>query len=96
MSGSPSRLHLEAADRLHSATIHLLRHARKRDTLAGQGPARLSALSVLVFGGPMALGEPDRVGFAAFWARENRGRPARRAPHTRHRHRQGEAPSTAG
>jgi len=57
MSGSPSRLHLEAADRLHSAAIHLLRHARKRDTLAGQGPARLSALSVLVFGGPMALGQ---------------------------------------
>ncbi len=48
---------LEVADRLHSAAIHLLRHARKQDVLAGQGPARLSALSVLVFGGPMALGQ---------------------------------------
>jgi DNA-binding MarR family transcriptional regulator len=48
---------LEAADRLHSAAIHLLRHARKRDVLARIGPARLSALSVLVFGGPMALGQ---------------------------------------
>jgi DNA-binding MarR family transcriptional regulator len=45
------------ADRLHSAAIHLLRHARKRDVLARVGPARLSALSVLVFGGPMALGQ---------------------------------------
>jgi len=48
---------LEVADRLHSAAIHLLRHARKQDTLSGQGPARLSALSVLVFVGPMTLGQ---------------------------------------
>jgi DNA-binding MarR family transcriptional regulator len=48
---------LEVADRLHSAAIHLLRYARKRDTKAGQGPARLSALSVLVFAGPMTLGK---------------------------------------
>jgi len=48
---------LEVADRLHSAAIHLLRHARKQDVLARVGPARLSALSVLVFGGPMALGQ---------------------------------------
>ena len=54
-SQEPSRL--EVADRLHSAAIHLLRHARKQDVLARQGPARLSALSVLVFGGPMALGQ---------------------------------------
>jgi DNA-binding MarR family transcriptional regulator len=51
----PSRL--EVVDRLHSAAIHLLRHARKQDVLAKVGPARLSALSVLVFGGPMALGQ---------------------------------------
>jgi DNA-binding MarR family transcriptional regulator len=50
-------LRLEAADRVHSAAIHLLRHAAKQDVLAGVGPARLSALSVLVFGGPMALGK---------------------------------------
>lgn len=47
----------EVADRLHSAAIHLLRHARKHDVLSQQGPARLSALSVLVFGGPMTLGQ---------------------------------------
>lgn len=48
---------LEVGDRLHSSAIHLLRYARKQDALARQGPARLSALSVLVFAGPMALGE---------------------------------------
>ena len=47
----------QLADRLHSAAIHLLRRARKRDTESGEGPARLSALSVLVFGGPMTLGQ---------------------------------------
>jgi DNA-binding MarR family transcriptional regulator len=48
---------LETADRLHSAAIHLLRRLRKQDALTGEGPARLSALSVLVFGGPKTLGE---------------------------------------
>jgi DNA-binding MarR family transcriptional regulator len=57
MPRSKEPLGLEVADRLHSAAIHLLRHARKQDVLARQGPARLSALSVLVFGGPMALGQ---------------------------------------
>lgn len=42
---------------MHSAAIHLLRHAARQDTLSGQGPARLSALSVLVFAGPKTLGE---------------------------------------
>ena len=45
------------ADRLHSAAIHLLRRVRKEDTKTGEGPARLSALSVLVFGGPTTLGQ---------------------------------------
>src|ERR1700694_1531900 len=45
------------ADRLHSTAIHLLRRVRKQDAATGQGPARLSALSVLVFGGPKTLGE---------------------------------------
>jgi len=45
------------ADRLHSAAIHLLRRVRKQDIATGEGPARLSALSVLVFGGPKTLGE---------------------------------------
>ena len=48
---------LEVADRLHSAAIHLLRFAAKPDVLSGQGPARLSALSVLAFGGQKTLGE---------------------------------------
>ena len=51
----------EVADRLHSAAIHLLRFARKQDVLSRQGPARLSALSVLVFGGPMTLGQLAEV-----------------------------------
>jgi DNA-binding MarR family transcriptional regulator len=45
------------ADRLHSAAIHLLRRVRKQDAATGEGPARLSALSVLVFGGPITLGQ---------------------------------------
>jgi DNA-binding MarR family transcriptional regulator len=45
------------ADRLHSTAIHLLRRVRKQDVATGEGPARLSALSVLVFGGPKTLGE---------------------------------------
>jgi DNA-binding MarR family transcriptional regulator len=45
------------ADRLHSAAIHLLRRVRKQDVASGEGPARLSALSVLVFGGAKTLGE---------------------------------------
>jgi DNA-binding MarR family transcriptional regulator len=45
------------ADRLHSAAIHLLRRLRVRDRESGVGPAQLSALSVLVLGGPRSLGE---------------------------------------
>jgi DNA-binding MarR family transcriptional regulator len=48
---------LSIADRLHSAAIHLLRRVRKQDIATGEGPARLSALSVLVFGGPKTLKE---------------------------------------
>jgi DNA-binding MarR family transcriptional regulator len=47
---------LSLADRLHSAAIHLLRRVRRQDAALGEGPARLSALSVLVFGGPTTLG----------------------------------------
>jgi DNA-binding MarR family transcriptional regulator len=46
-----------AADRLHSAAIHLLRRVRRQDAATGVGPAQLSALSVLVFAGPKTLGE---------------------------------------
>ena len=45
------------ADRLHSAAIHLLRRLRRQDAAGGVGAARLSALSVLVFGGAASLGE---------------------------------------
>ena len=48
---------LEIADKLHSASIHLLRRLRVRDREGGIGPAQLSALSVLVFGGPRSLGQ---------------------------------------
>jgi DNA-binding MarR family transcriptional regulator len=44
------------ADRLHSAAIHLLRSVRREDASAGLPPAQLSALSVLVFGGPQTVG----------------------------------------
>jgi DNA-binding MarR family transcriptional regulator len=49
------------ADALHSAAIHLLRGVRKEDERTGVGPARLSALSVLVFAGPMRLTELART-----------------------------------
>jgi DNA-binding MarR family transcriptional regulator len=45
----------DLADRLHSTSIHLLRQVRVQDVASGLAPARLSALSVLVFGGAMSL-----------------------------------------
>ena len=45
------------ADRLHSAAIHLLRRLRREDAKSGLSAPRLSALSVVVFGGPLTLGE---------------------------------------
>lgn len=61
-NGRPARKigdpELEAvADRVHSAAIHLLRAVRRVDEEAGLTPSRLSALSVLVFRGPMTLGQ---------------------------------------
>jgi DNA-binding MarR family transcriptional regulator len=52
------------ADRLHSAAIHLLRHVARVDAESGLSAARLSALSVIVYGGPItmtALAEAERV-----------------------------------
>jgi DNA-binding MarR family transcriptional regulator len=43
------------ASRLHSSAIHLLRRLRGEDVKSGLGPARLSALSVVVFAGPVSL-----------------------------------------
>jgi DNA-binding MarR family transcriptional regulator len=45
------------ADRLHSASIRLLRHVRRQDDESGISAPHLSALSVLVFGGARTLGE---------------------------------------
>jgi DNA-binding MarR family transcriptional regulator len=45
------------ASALNSGAIHLLRSLAAVDRLAGLTPARLSALSVIVFGGPRPLGE---------------------------------------
>src|ERR671936_1176415 len=56
MSPRTSRRNIEAADRFHSAAIHALRHVRREDPASGLSAARLSALSVLVFGGPRTLG----------------------------------------
>ena len=56
-SSQKSPVRSEIADRLHSAAIHLLRRVRREDAHSGVGPAQFSALSVLVFGGPMTLGQ---------------------------------------
>lgn len=47
---------LELADALHSAAIRLLRSVRHVDQGSGLSPARLSALSILVFAGPLTVG----------------------------------------
>src|SRR5947208_16252767 len=57
MPARKSNPNLEAADRFHSAAIHALRHVRRDDPASGLSAARLSALSVLVFGGARTLGE---------------------------------------
>lgn len=46
----------DLADKLHSAAIRLLRAVRAADAETGLSAPRLSALSVLVFAGPMSLG----------------------------------------
>ena len=46
-----------AATALHSAAIRVLRMVRREDRHSGISPPRLSALSVLVFAGPMSLAE---------------------------------------
>src|ERR671925_589732 len=58
---SPSREVGHIADRLHSAAIHLLRRLRAADEALGISAPRLSALSVLVFAGPMRIGELARA-----------------------------------
>jgi DNA-binding MarR family transcriptional regulator len=46
---------------MHSAAIHLVRRVREVDGAMGITPARASALSVLVFGGPRTLTELARA-----------------------------------
>jgi len=53
-AGTPETL---LADRLHSAAIHLLRKLRLEDEGSGLTAPRLSALSVIVFGGPIAMSD---------------------------------------
>lgn len=53
MSPNPETL----ADQLHSAAIGLLRRLRREDDAIGITSPRLSALSVVVFGGPLTLGQ---------------------------------------
>jgi len=45
----------DIADRIHSAAIHLLRRVAEVDAGSGLSPARLSALSVIVYGGPLTM-----------------------------------------
>jgi DNA-binding MarR family transcriptional regulator len=47
----------EIADKLHSAAIHLLRRLRAEDDAMNLSPTRLSALSVVVFAGPVTLSD---------------------------------------
>jgi DNA-binding MarR family transcriptional regulator len=61
MASRTSTSRTAVADALHSAAIHLLRGVRQEDVRTGVGPARLSALSVLVFAGPMRLTDLARL-----------------------------------
>ncbi|MGQ0641750.1 MAG: MarR family winged helix-turn-helix transcriptional regulator [Gemmatimonadaceae bacterium] len=54
---TPSAERTVLADRVHSAAIQLLRRLRKQDEASGLTPARASALSVVVFGGPLTIGQ---------------------------------------
>lgn len=51
----------ETAAALNSGAIHLLRAMAPVDARSGLTPARLSALSVLVFAGPKSLGALARI-----------------------------------
>src|SRR5947209_5090361 len=61
---SPAPAVRAIADRLHSAAIHLLRRLRVEDKAMGLSAPRASALSVIVFRGPVtmsALAEAEQV-----------------------------------
>jgi DNA-binding MarR family transcriptional regulator len=48
---------VDLADRLHSSAIHLLRRLRAQDPASGLSGPRLSALSVIVFAGPIRMSD---------------------------------------
>src|SRR5688572_22652079 len=55
-SAGPVRRAERVAERVHAAAIHLLRRLRRVDDATGLSAPRLSALSVVVFGGPLTIG----------------------------------------
>jgi DNA-binding MarR family transcriptional regulator len=57
----PGTTTIELADRLHSAALHLLRRLRREDDASVLPAPQLSALSVIVFGGPLTLGDLARA-----------------------------------
>jgi len=62
----PPDAYVDVANRLNSAAIHLLRRISRDDGADGVTGARLSALSVLVFGGAQSLSQlARREGVAA-------------------------------
>jgi DNA-binding MarR family transcriptional regulator len=56
VGGTASGASIEVADRLHSVAIHILRRLRREDDRSGLRAPELSALSVIVFAGPLTLG----------------------------------------
>jgi DNA-binding MarR family transcriptional regulator len=52
-----SRVNRSVAERLHAAALHLLRRLRRHDDAMGLTPARASALSIMVFGGEVTIGQ---------------------------------------
>jgi DNA-binding MarR family transcriptional regulator len=57
MANKSSKDAQKVAEQLHSAAIHLLRKLRREDAESGLNAPRLSALSVVVFAGPLTLGD---------------------------------------
>jgi DNA-binding MarR family transcriptional regulator len=58
--GLPREKTVSVANRLNSAAIHLLRRISQEDRKTGLSNARLSALSVVVYGGPVTVGDLAR------------------------------------
>ena len=54
---SVNRREPDVAERLHAAAIHLLRRLRRHDDAMGLTPARASALSIMVFGVRVTIGQ---------------------------------------